>query len=36
MIERFWGRMQTALLITRKWKTRAELSTAVFDWIEAL
>ena len=26
--------MQTELLITRKWKTRTELSTAIFDWSE--
>lgn len=35
MVESFWGRMQTGLLDTRKWKTRVELSTAMFDWIEA-
>ncbi len=29
------GRMQTELLNTRKWKTRVELSTAMFNWIEA-
>ena len=27
--------MQTELLDTKKWKTRVELSTAIFDWIEA-
>ena len=27
--------MQTELLNTRKWKTRVELSTEIFDWIEA-
>jgi putative transposase len=27
--------MQTELLKTRKWKTRIELSSASFDWIEA-
>ena len=26
--------MQTELLDTNKWKTRVELSTAIFDWIE--
>ncbi len=34
VVEAFWARMQTELLNTRKWKTRTELSTAVFDWIE--
>jgi transposase InsO family protein len=35
VVESFWGRMQTELLDTRKWKTRVELSSAIFDWIEA-
>jgi transposase InsO family protein len=35
MVESFWGRMQTELLNTRKWRTRVELSSAIFDWIEA-
>lgn len=34
VVESFWGRMQTELLNRRKWKTRIELSTAIFDWIE--
>lgn len=34
MVESFWARPQTELLNTRKWKTRTELSTAIFDWIE--
>ena len=34
MVESFWGRMQTELLNTRKWKTRVELSSQIFDWIE--
>ena len=34
MVESFWGRMQTELLNTRTWKTRVELSSAIFDWIE--
>ena len=34
VVESFWARMQTELLNTRKWKTRTELSTAIFDWIE--
>ncbi len=35
MVESFWARMQTELLDTCKWKTRVELSSAIFDWIEA-
>jgi putative transposase len=35
MVESFWGRMQTELLDRQKWSTRVELSTAMFDWIEA-
>ncbi len=35
MVESFWGRMQTELLDRKKWSTRVELSTAMFDWIEA-
>jgi putative transposase len=35
MDESSWGHIQTELLNTRKWKTRVELSTAVFDWIQA-
>jgi putative transposase len=27
--------MQTELLNRRKWRTRVELSTEIFDWIEA-
>ena len=27
--------MQTELLNTKRWKTRVELSAAIFDWIEA-
>ena len=34
VVESLWGRMPTELLNTRKWKTRVELSTAIFDWIE--
>ncbi len=33
-VESFWGRMQTELLNTKKWRTRTELSTEIFDWIE--
>jgi putative transposase len=35
VVESFWARLQTELLDTRSWKTRVELSTAIFDWIEA-
>ena len=35
VVEAFWARMQTELLNTKRWKTRVELSTAIFDWIEA-
>jgi transposase InsO family protein len=35
VVESFWARLQTELLDTRTWKTRVELSTAIFDWIEA-
>jgi putative transposase len=35
IVESFWGRMQTELLDRQKWSTRLELSTAMFDWIEA-
>ena len=34
MMESFWGRMQVELLNRKKWKTRIELSTAIFDYIE--
>ena len=34
VVESFWGRMQTELLNTKKWRTRVELSTEIFDWIE--
>jgi putative transposase len=34
VVESFWGRMQTELLNRKKWKTRMELSTEIFDWIE--
>jgi putative transposase len=33
-IESFWGRMQTELLDTKKWATRAELASAIFSYIE--
>ena len=34
VVESFWARMQTELLDRKKWKTRVELSTSIFDWIE--
>jgi putative transposase len=35
MVESFWGTMQLELLDSRRWKTRHELATAIFDWIES-
>ena len=34
VVESFWGRMQTELLDRKKWRTRTELLTKIFDWIE--
>ncbi len=34
MMESFWGTMQLELLDIQKWKTRAELASAMFEWIE--
>jgi transposase InsO family protein len=34
VVESFWARMQTELLNRRKWRTRVELSTEIFDGIE--
>ncbi len=34
MMESFWGTMQLELLDSRTWRTRAELATAIFEWIE--
>ncbi|HEX4539681.1 MAG TPA: integrase core domain-containing protein [Acidimicrobiales bacterium] len=34
VVESFWARMQTELLNSRRWKSRVELSSAIFDWIE--
>jgi transposase InsO family protein len=34
LIEAFWARLQTELLNRKKWKTRIELSTALFDYLE--
>jgi putative transposase len=34
MMESFWGTMQLELLDANQWKTREELATAIFEWIE--
>jgi putative transposase len=34
VIESLWARLQTELLNRTKWKTRVELSTALFDYLE--
>jgi putative transposase len=34
LVESFWGTMQLELLDSRNWATRAELATAIFEWIE--
>ncbi|MEU1238703.1 IS3 family transposase [Micromonospora aurantiaca] len=34
MIESFWGRMQTELLNRRRWRTRIELASAIFEYLE--
>jgi putative transposase len=34
MMESFWGSMQIELLDTCKWRTRGELASAMFEWIE--
>jgi transposase InsO family protein len=35
LIESFWSTMQRELLDTRTWDTPAQLSAAIFEWIEA-
>lgn len=35
MMESFWSTMQRELLDRRRWNTRAELASAIFEWIEA-
>jgi putative transposase len=35
LMESFFGSMQIELLDRRTWSTRAELTTAIFEWIEA-
>jgi len=34
VIESFWSRVQVELLDRQSWKTRLQLSTAMFDYIE--
>ncbi len=34
VIESFWARMQVELLNRRRWRTRLELSNAIFDYLE--
>ena len=34
LIESFWSTMQRELLDTSVWASRAELSSAIFEWIE--
>jgi transposase InsO family protein len=34
VIESFWARLQTELPNRKKWKTRIEFSTALFDYLE--
>ncbi len=34
VIESFYGRMQTELLDRKKWRTRIELSNAIFEYLE--
>lgn len=34
MIESFWSRLQVELLDRRRWRTRMELSNALFDYLE--
>ncbi len=35
LIESFWSTMQRELLDRSAWTSRAELSSAMFEWIEA-
>jgi transposase InsO family protein len=35
MMESLWSTMQRELLDRRQWSTRAELGSAIFEWIEA-
>lgn len=35
MMESFWATMQRELLDRRQWQTRDQLTSAIFEWIEA-
>ena len=35
MMESFWGTLQLELFDSQRWRTRRELASAVFEWIEA-
>jgi transposase InsO family protein len=34
VIESFWSRMQVELLDRKRWSTRVELATAIFEYLE--
>ena len=34
MMESFWGTMQIELLDRKKWSTREQLASAIFEWLE--
>jgi putative transposase len=34
VIESFWARMQVELLNRQRWRTRIELATAIFEYLE--
>lgn len=36
MIGSFWSRMQVELLDRRRWRTRLELATAIFEYLEVV
>jgi putative transposase len=36
MMESFWSTMQRELLDRRHWTTKAQLASAIFEWIEAI
>ncbi len=35
MMESFWSTLQRELLDRRRWKTKDELASSIFEWIEA-
>lgn len=35
MMESFWSTMQRELFDRRRWQTRDELASAIFEWIKA-